>query len=583
MKKKLILLVGIMIVGLGLIGINVTLQSRKLVHAIGVDSQISRSLYSETNFLLIKTKELDSYLAKAYLTKISDDIDFQKKAIEETQKQIIEILNRLTSSQYASIHQSKLADSDQTVLQALEKMKKDLSDLGPEMQSNLELRVSYINESKQLEKLRTEFSKTYRSAIPLMDYDEETFGQISRAAITVLSSLSTRDLNFAGRGIFKESAEKFNQIKLRKSDKEKWEEFNNQFEKTLSLALKVSSYGNDYELLSQKMDEKVKQLEMISAFSSETFSSSQQSAITSASNTNLITIASVLIVAIICAVLAFIISKQLIRSLAVVVDNMKNSGKKVLQTSDHLKGTSGVLSQGASQSAASLEETLASLTEISSMVRLNSESAVQCAQLSAQSSESAVSGQSEVQKLSLAMNKISENSKKMEEAISLIDDIAFQTNLLALNAAVEAARAGEQGKGFAVVADAVRALAQKSAQAAQEINKLISTNGESTRAGVEAALQSTEVLNNIVASIVKVEQLAKDIAHASQEQNTGLSQVSKALSELDHVSQINAQSAQQTATSSDGLTNEANELTKLVTDLEKLIGQQPAPPLGEVA
>lgn len=581
MKKKLTILVGIMIFGLAIVGANVALQSRKLVHVIGVDSQVSRALYAEVNFLVISTKEIESHLAKIYLAKFPDDIETHKTAILGSHEKIKERLKLLLSPQFASVHDSKFSNTDSkdgsqalTVKEYITKLDQELEALKSDIQSNVELRISYLEENKNLEKKRVNLSKVYRSSMNLMDYDEEIFGQISRATLTVLSSLSTRDLNFAGRGIFEENLAKFEQLKLRKADREKWESLKTEFVSTLELALKVSSYSNDYELLSQKMEETVARLEEISKFSADSFSTFQEHALTTASNTNLLTIGSILIVAILCSVLAVIISKQLIKSLASIVNNMKSSGMKVLQTSDHLKDTSGSLSKGASQSAAFLEETLASLTEISSMVRLNSESAGQCAKLIAESSKSAVDGQKQVEKLSLSMSKISESSKKIEESISLIDDIAFQTNLLALNAAVEAARAGEQGKGFAVVADAVRALAQKSALAAQEINQLIVTSREATQEGVEAAESSTQVLGSIVSSIEKVESIAKDIANASQEQNTGLSQVNKALSELDNVSQLNAQSAQNTASSSDGLTEEANELNKLVFDLEQLIGQQ---------
>lgn len=162
------------------------------------------------------------------------------------------------------------------------------------------------------------------------------------------------------------------------------------------------------------------------------------------------------------------------------------------------------------------------------------------------------------------MRLISQDSKKIEEIIHVIDDIAFQTNLLALNAAVEAARAGEQGKGFAVVAEAVRALAQRSASAAKEINGLIKESVERTEQGSSIADNSGQVLTRIVSSVNKVVTLNKEIAQASNEQSQGISQISKAMNQLDQASQSNAASSEEIAATAGEIEHRAAELQSQV-------------------
>ncbi|MBO9665535.1 MAG: MCP four helix bundle domain-containing protein [Bdellovibrio sp.] len=266
-----------------------------------------------------------------------------------------------------------------------------------------------------------------------------------------------------------------------------------------------------------------------------------------------------------------ILASVVSRSVASIADRLTSAGGNVASSVEQLNEAGNSLSQSSTEAAASLEETVAALEELSSMVQMNSDNAKQAAALSISSREAAETGESEIKNLISSMGEISQSSKKIEEIISVIDDIAFQTNLLALNAAVEAARAGEQGKGFAVVAEAVRALAQRSASSAKDISSLIKDSVSQIENGSDIADKSGTVLSNIVNSIKKVSDLNNEIAAASSEQTTGIQQISKAMNQLDQASQSNAASAEEIAATSGEINNLATTALNLTIELNNVV------------
>jgi methyl-accepting chemotaxis protein len=262
---------------------------------------------------------------------------------------------------------------------------------------------------------------------------------------------------------------------------------------------------------------------------------------------------------------------KLANAVSGVADNLSRSSMEVGSSSEQLSAAGQELSSSSTQAAASLEETVSSLEELSSMVKLNADNAKEAAALSQNSRASAEEGEQEIRSLIESMTDISQSSKKIEEIINVIDDIAFQTNLLALNAAVEAARAGEQGKGFAVVAEAVRSLAQRSAAAAKDITVLIQDSVSKIERGTKIADQSGNVLKNIVTSVKKVADLNTEISSASQEQSSGITQISQAMNQLDQATQTNASSAEEVASSSEKMSEQAVNLRDLVGNLTAIV------------
>lgn len=272
-------------------------------------------------------------------------------------------------------------------------------------------------------------------------------------------------------------------------------------------------------------------------------------------------------------ILAFLlwIASRIASTVGSIAERLTVAGGQVASSVEQLNEAGNSLSQSSTEAAASLEETVAALEEMSSMVQMNSDNAKQAAALSSSSKDAAETGEREIHTLIQSMTEISQSSKKIEEIISVIDDIAFQTNLLALNAAVEAARAGEQGKGFAVVAEAVRALAQRSAAAAKDITSLIKDSVAQIEHGSEIADKSGAVLSNIVNSVKKVSDLNNEIAAASSEQTTGIQQISKAMNQLDQASQSNAASAEEIAATSGEINNLAVTAQNLTLELNNTV------------
>ncbi|MFZ1965250.1 MAG: PAS domain-containing methyl-accepting chemotaxis protein [Roseiarcus sp.] len=222
------------------------------------------------------------------------------------------------------------------------------------------------------------------------------------------------------------------------------------------------------------------------------------------------------------------------------------------------------LSRRTEQQASSLEETAAALEQITATVKKTAEGAKHARDVVSTAKVDADKSGKVVREAMAAMTGIEKSSKQISQIIGVIDEIAFQTNLLALNAGVEAARAGDAGRGFAVVASEVRALAQRSAEAAKEIKGLISASTAQVDQGVLLVTQTGEALARIVAQVVEINGIITNIAASAQEQATGLQQVNTAVNEMDHVTQKNAAMVEETTAAAHALADETEELGRLV-------------------
>jgi methyl-accepting chemotaxis protein len=245
------------------------------------------------------------------------------------------------------------------------------------------------------------------------------------------------------------------------------------------------------------------------------------------------------------------------RAIATNTEGVRASASEITQSSDDL-------SRRTEQQAASLEETAAALDQITATVRKTSEGASEARNVVNTAKADAERSGTVVNETVTAMSGIESSSRQISNIIGVIDEIAFQTNLLALNAGVEAARAGDAGRGFAVVATEVRALAQRSADAAKEIKALISASGAQVETGVKLVGETGHALTRIVEQVSRLNTLITDIAGSAAEQAAGLAEVNTAVNQMDQVTQQNAAMVEEATAASHALASEAEALAQLV-------------------
>lgn len=250
--------------------------------------------------------------------------------------------------------------------------------------------------------------------------------------------------------------------------------------------------------------------------------------------------------------------------LAEIVGQIKDATEAINTAAAEIAAGNSDLSGRTESQASSLEETASSMEELNATVRQNAHNASQANELARGADETIRNGGQSVAAVVATMSEIQTSSKTIADIIGVIDSIAFQTNILALNAAVEAARAGEQGRGFAVVAAEVRNLAQRSAQAAKEINALITESVDRVDHGAQLAAQSGVAMDEVVASFQKVNALVTEIADASREQSAGIDEVAQAVTQMDEAVQQNAALVEQSAAAAESLEGQAQSLARMV-------------------
>jgi methyl-accepting chemotaxis protein len=252
--------------------------------------------------------------------------------------------------------------------------------------------------------------------------------------------------------------------------------------------------------------------------------------------------------------------------LEAAMGNISEGARTIIATTQEISGAADDLSKRTEQQAAALEETTAALKEVTATVRNAADGAAHGAAIVGATKTEAEQSGGVVGQAVEAMGRIEKSSQEIAQIIGVIDEIAFQTNLLALNAGVEAARAGESGKGFAVVASEVRALAQRSAEAAKEIKSLISASSSQVVQGVQLVDQTGKALARIVVQFEEINRVVGNIANGAKDQATSLTEVNAALGQMDVNTQKNAAMVEETTAATHSLRREIEALEQKVDE-----------------
>lgn len=242
--------------------------------------------------------------------------------------------------------------------------------------------------------------------------------------------------------------------------------------------------------------------------------------------------------------------RDMTSNLRALIGRIQEMSDTVAVETAHVAEGNTSLSQRTEEQAASLEETASSMEQMAATVRQSAESTSRANEFAGQARDAAEKGGEVIAEATGAMSELNTAADKVANIVGVIDELAFQTNLLALNAAVEAARAGERGRGFAVVASEVRSLAERSASSAREIKTLIETSVREIQNGTQLVEVSGATLTDIVGRVKAVSDIVRELAAAAEEQSAGIDQVSRAVAQLDEVTQQNAAMVEESAASS---------------------------------
>ncbi|WP_207715374.1 HAMP domain-containing methyl-accepting chemotaxis protein [Clostridium saccharoperbutylacetonicum] len=259
---------------------------------------------------------------------------------------------------------------------------------------------------------------------------------------------------------------------------------------------------------------------------------------------------------------------RIVDSLNEVLGEINSASEQVYSGASQVSDASQALSRGATEQASSIEELTSSITEVAAQTRENATNANQAKELALKVKTNAEEGNEHMSEMLKSMGEINESSANISKIIKVIDEIAFQTNILALNAAVEAARAGQHGKGFAVVAEEVRNLAARSANAAKETTTLIEGSIIKAEKGTEIANNTAKALYEIVDGVSKAATLVTEIAAASEEQASGLTQINIGIEQVSRVVQTNSATAEESAAASEELSSQSELLKDMVANFK---------------
>lgn len=604
MLKRILSAVGIVVLGFVAVVAVVFWQLSRVAHTVRHAREIDIPLFRTAVNVSEQTRALEKTVSGAFLVLPGGDFVAIREAAQQSLAQLQTDVRSLAGPSFATLRskvfpplvaqvddapksepapvtppaESTKSDAQSAVMtgEALLKLiEADVAALGEATAQAITLAAQQLSQRKDLDADREELSKVFRAAQPLATVNEKAYAHLSRATLALLYSNSGRDLNFVGRGKFREGVSALETTPLAAPHQVLFENLKAQFEKTYTHAFAASANKADFAFFASKSAAVQSQVRRLRQFAEGEFDSGQ--AALAALTTRTLRLSFWLSLFTIGAGtgISFLMARSITRRVTGIVHTLSASSAAVASASHQVSASSQSLAEGASSQAASLEETSASLEEISSMAKRNTDGAQRAKSLSTQTRSAAEAGTVEVASMNTAMEAIKTSSSGIAKIIKTIDEIAFQTNILALNAAVEAARAGEAGAGFAVVAEEVRALAQRSAAAARETAEKIDDSVAKSQHGAVVCTKVASRLQEIAAKSREVDELIGEIATASNEQTQGIEQVNKAVGQMDRIVQATAAQAEEGSSVAQELTTQSRSMRDNVDQLARVVGGPP--------
>lgn len=604
LKKFTLLVIGVLVAFSLLTGFNLSrIYMIKAMASYEID--INGPSYKTILAIYNETSMLKDVVTQAALVKELDAIEKNKLLESELTTSIHANLDKTDETYLNSLSES---GAEQITIEGL---KNDFIHLKAESKKSIDSAIELLHISTDFEKEKKELSKVFRNSDELRQA-EEAWPKISRAVLTVLSSKSNKDIAYGGRAVFSDAVRYFEKNPPSGPKLEKWNELKAQFEKSLELAIRVSSVSEDNQLgiFRESLTQFNQKILILKKSAEKKFDESQQSIVGNSSGAFFTSLTLSILLTICFTILIFTMTRQVRRNILASFSSLSAIARSLGEIAFESSSTGEVLGKNAQTQAKGLQQTSSAVTEITSMVEQTQSNSSLTLKIAESASDLAMQGLHSLEATKQKIERLDEviknllasmnqNSKGVQSFMTLlnevavktkiINDIVFQTKLLSFNASVEAARAGESGKGFSVVASEIANLAAMSGKAASEINDIMQKSnaqgaeilgsidksmGESSHIATNAVSETMDSADlshrkfrDIISSISNVLGNCQQIATACGEQSRGVREVQVTMLSFEEMNVELAGNASKSYQTSRALESDSENLKSLVSQM----------------
>jgi hypothetical protein len=585
MLRRILSAVGIVALGFALVVAFVCWNLGRVRASVQAAALTRIPAYESAGHIRELAERLRAEVASTFLSRLEGDLVERGAAIDSLLKSLETEITGFSAPTFATLRSETLAADSAagspapdpappvTLGDLIDRLGQDHRDLAAASAQALELATRRVRDSAGLALERENLSKLFRrpQTQALAAPDAKAYGYIARAVLLSLYSESTSDLNYIGRARFNEGAVALEKAGLDEESRRTLAALRTQFDKTLDLAISISSSRSDVRFFTELLGRLEADAEALRRHARDGFHAGQSAIDEQTRSIIRLSILVSVTTILLGGFAATIVARRLARSFRRIVDDLTRETLALTESSRELGSQGETLSDSASAQAASIEEVGSAVTELAASARQNTEASAHGNGAAIAARTQAEAGAAEITGLHAAMQAIQSSSAEIARIIKTIDEIAFQTNILALNAAVEAARAGEAGAGFAVVADEVRSLARRSAEASRETAGKIDAAIARATQGVDYSRRVSGAFANIVEKVREVDHRVAEIASASREQSLSLESIRDAIGQMDTATQGTAAGADRAAATARVLHEQSVKLSGLADQLAAVV------------